>query len=100
MLMLSTKSPFEKLLSSQGVILQWIAESRIGIDAARLIVLNAAAAIDSANAKATSVEIAQAKILVPNMALTVIDRAVQTYGAQDICQDTPLAYIWATVRTV
>lgn len=94
------KKPFGKLLSQQGVILQWIAKSRIEIDAARLIVLNAAAAIDAGDAKQALVEIAQAKILVPNMALDVIDRAVQTYGAQGVCQDTPLAYMWAQVRTV
>jgi acyl-CoA dehydrogenase len=94
------KKPFGKLLSQQGVILQWIAKSRIEIDAARLIVLNAAAAIDAGDAKTALVEIAQAKILTPNMALDVIDRAVQTYGAQGVCQDTPLSYMWAQVRTV
>ncbi|KAF2476505.1 acyl-CoA dehydrogenase NM domain-like protein [Lindgomyces ingoldianus] len=94
------KKPFGKLLSQQGVILQWIAKSRIEVDAARLIVLNAAAAIDSGDAKTALMEIAQAKILVPTMALTVIDRAVQTYGAEGVCQDTPLAYMWAQVRTV
>ncbi|OAL56763.1 acyl-CoA dehydrogenase NM domain-like protein [Pyrenochaeta sp. DS3sAY3a] len=94
------KKPFGKLLSQQGVILQWIAKSRIEIDAARLIVLNAAAAIDAGDAKSALVEIAQAKILVPNAALKVIDRAVQTFGAQGISQDTPLAQIWAYVRTV
>lgn len=77
-----------------------MAKSRIEIDAARLIVLNAAAAIDAGDAKTALVEIAQAKILVPNMALDVIDRAVQTYGAQGVCQDTPLAYMWANCRTV
>lgn len=82
------------------MILHWIAKARIDIDAARLIVLNAAAAIDSGDAKSALVEIAQAKILVPNMALEVIDKAVQTYGAQGICQDTPLAAMWAHVRTV
>lgn len=62
--------------------------------------LNAAAAIDAGNAKEALVEIAQAKILVPNMALEVIDRAVQIFGAEGVCQDTPLAYMWAQVRTV
>lgn len=94
------KQPFGKLLSSQGVILHWIAQSRISIDAARLIVLNAAAAIDAGDAKTALVEIAQAKILVPNTALDVIDKAVQVYGAQGVCQDTPLAAMWAHVRTV
>ncbi|KAF2815431.1 acyl-CoA dehydrogenase/oxidase C-terminal [Mytilinidion resinicola] len=94
------KKPFGKVLSQQGVILHWIAKSRIEIDAARLIVLNAAAAIDTGDAKTALVEIAQAKILVPNMALTVIDRPVQTFGAQGVCQDTPLAGMWASVRTI
>lgn len=94
------KRPFGKQLSEQGVILHWIAKARIDIDAARLIVLNAAAAIDAGDAKSALVEIAQAKILVPNMALEVIDKAVQTYGAEGICQDTPLAAMWAHVRTV
>jgi alkylation response protein AidB-like acyl-CoA dehydrogenase len=80
------KKPFGKLLSEQGVILAWIAQSRIEIDAARLIVLNAAAAIDTGDAKTALIEIAQAKILVPSMALAVIDRAVQAYGGQGVCR--------------
>ena len=80
--------------------MQWIARSRVEIDAARLIVLNAAAAIDAGNAKQALVEIAQAKILVPTVALDVIDRAVQAFGGEGVCQDTPLAYMWAMVRTL
>ncbi|KAF2691666.1 acyl-CoA dehydrogenase NM domain-like protein [Lentithecium fluviatile CBS 122367] len=94
------KQPFGKPLSQQGVILQWIAKSRVEIDAARLIVLNAAAAIDAGDAKSALVEIAQAKILVPSMACEVIDRAVQIHGGQGVSQDTPLAYMWAMVRTI
>lgn len=94
------KQPFGKQLSEQGVILDWIATSRIDIDAARFIVLNAAAMIDSDGAKTALTQIAEAKILVPSMALKVIDRAVQTYGGEGICQDTPLAYMWAQARTV
>ena len=45
-------------------------------------------------------EIAQAKVLVPQMALTVIDRAVQTFGGAGVCQDTPLANMWAQIRTL
>lgn len=82
------------------MILHWIAKARIDIDAARLIVLNAAAAIDSGDAKSALVEIAQAKILVPNVALEIIDRAVQVHGGEGVCQDTPLAAMWAHVRTV
>ncbi|KAL2010430.1 hypothetical protein VTN00DRAFT_6237 [Thermoascus crustaceus] len=94
------KKPFGQLLSSHGVILEWIAKSRIEIDAARLVVLNAAIKIDSGDAKGALKEIAEAKVLVPQMALTVIDRAVQAYGAAGVCQDTPLAYLWALVRTL
>ncbi|KAL1968977.1 hypothetical protein VTN77DRAFT_811 [Rasamsonia byssochlamydoides] len=94
------KKTFGKPLSSHGVLLEWIAKSRIEIDAARLIVLNAAIKIDQGNAKAALKEIAQAKVLVPQMALTVIDRAVQAYGAAGVCQDTPLAYLWALIRTL
>ncbi|BDD62061.1 hypothetical protein MAP00_007053 [Monascus purpureus] len=94
------KKPFGQLLSSHGVILEWIAKSRIEIDAARLIVLNAAIKIDTGDAKAALKEIGQAKILVPQTALTVIDRAVQAFGAAGVSQDTPLAYSWSFIRTL
>lgn len=94
------RKTFGKTLSEHGVLQQWIAKSRIEIDAARLIVLNAAIKIDESSAKGALKEIAEAKILVPQMALTVIDRAVQSFGAMGVCQDTPLAYMWANVRTL
>ncbi|EON65857.1 acyl-CoA dehydrogenase [Coniosporium apollinis CBS 100218] len=94
------KKPFGQPLSAHGVLVEWIAKSRIEIDAARLIVLNAAIKIDSADAKTALKEIAQAKVLVPTMALTVIDRAVQAHGAMGVCQDTPLASMWAQIRTL
>ncbi|KAL4957751.1 hypothetical protein BDW69DRAFT_191370 [Aspergillus filifer] len=94
------KKPFGQALSSHGVILEWLAKSRIEIDAARLIVLNAAIKIDQGNPKFALKEIAQAKVLVPQAALTVIDRAVQAYGAAGVSQDTPLAYLWALIRTL
>ncbi|PGG96483.1 hypothetical protein AJ79_09573 [Helicocarpus griseus UAMH5409] len=95
-----SRKPFGKVLSSHGVILEWIAKSRIEIDAARLIVLNAAIKIDSGDAKSALKEIAQAKVLVPQTALTVIDRAVQAHGGMGVCQDTPLANMWAQIRTL
>lgn len=94
------KTPFGKQLKEHGVILEWVAKSRIEIDAARLIVLNAAIKIDDLGAKGALKEIAQAKVLVPQMALTVIDRAVQSFGAAGVCQDTPLANMWAQIRTL
>lgn len=94
------KQTFGQPLSAHGVILEWIAKSRIEVDAARLIVLNAAIKIDQGDAKSALKEIAQAKVLVPQTALTIIDRAVQAYGAAVVCQDTPLAYLWAGIRTL
>jgi acyl-CoA dehydrogenase len=96
----SRKQTFGKSLSSHGVILEWVARSRIEIDAARMVVLNAAIKIDQGGAKAALKEIAEAKVLVPQTALTVIDRAVQAYGAAGVCQDTPLANLWAMIRTL
>lgn len=94
------KTPFKKQLKEHGVILEWVAKSRIEIDAARLIVLNAAIKIDNLGAKGALKEIAEAKVLVPQMALTVIDRAVQSFGGAGVCQDTPLANMWANIRTL
>lgn len=94
------KKPFGKQLNEHGVILEWVAKSRLEIDSARLIVLNAAMKIDESNAKGALKEIAEAKVLVPQMALTVIDRAVQSFGAAGVCQDTPLANMWAQIRTL
>ena len=94
------KKPFGKLLREHGVILEWIAKSRIEIDAARLIVLNAAVKMDEQGPKKALTEIAEAKVLIPQTALTVIDRAVQSFGGAGVCQDTPLANMWAGIRTL
>lgn len=94
------KTPFGKQLREHGVILEWVAKSRIEIDAARLIVLNASVKMDEQGPKAALTEIAQAKVLVPQMALTVIDRAVQSFGGAGVSQDTPLANMWAQIRTL
>lgn len=95
-----SRKPFGQTIASHGVILEWIAKSRIEIDAARLVVLNAAAAIDAGDAKSALKEIAEAKVLVPQTTLTVIDRAIQAHGAMGVCQDTPLASMWANIRTL
>ncbi|KAK4466998.1 acyl-CoA dehydrogenase/oxidase [Cladorrhinum samala] len=95
-----SKAPFGKMLREHGVILEWVAKSRIEIDAARLIVLNAAIRMDEQGPKAALKEIAQAKVLVPQTALTVIDRAVQAFGGAGVSQDTPLAGMWANIRTL
>jgi acyl-CoA dehydrogenase len=94
------KTTFGKQLKEHGVILEWVAKSRIEIDSARLIVLNAAIKIDDFGAKGALKEIAEAKVLVPQMALTVIDRAIQSFGGAGVSQDTPLANTWAQIRTL
>ncbi|PVU87969.1 hypothetical protein BB559_005790 [Furculomyces boomerangus] len=87
-------------LVEKGVIMDWIAKSRIEIDTARLLVLNASHAVDVKGARRSKKEIALAKIYVPNMALAVIDRAIQVHGAMGVCQDTPLAAMYANARTI
>ncbi|EXJ62621.1 acyl-CoA dehydrogenase [Cladophialophora yegresii CBS 114405] len=94
------KVPFGKPLSEHGVLLEWVAKARIEIDASRLIVLNAAIKIDQKDAKFALREIAEAKVKVPQVALEVIDRAIQAHGAMGVCQDTPLASMWAHLRTL
>ncbi|KAI9887808.1 MAG: hypothetical protein M1823_000330 [Watsoniomyces obsoletus] len=94
------RKPFGKLLREHGVMVEWLARSRLEIDSARLVVLNAAAKMDDTSPKAAVKEIAEAKILAPQVALTVIDRAVQSFGAAGVCQDTPLANMWAQIRTL
>ena len=94
------KKPFGKQLHEHGIMLERVARSRIEIDTARLTVLNAALMIDSKDAKFALKEIAEAKVQVPSMALEVIDRAVQAYGGAGVSQDTPLANMWASGRTM
>lgn len=94
------KRPFNRSLSEHGTIIAQIARSRIDIDASRLVILNAAIKIDEMNAKSALLEIAEAKILVPNMTLDVLDRAMQAFGGAGLSQDTPLAAMWAHARTL
>ncbi|KAF3901755.1 hypothetical protein AA313_de0202498 [Arthrobotrys entomopaga] len=91
---------FGKLISEHGTIRTWIAESRIAIDSCRLLVLNAADKIDRHDAKAALKEIAMAKIVVPRTVCDVLDKAIQAHGAGGVCQDFPLARMYAGIRTL
>ncbi|KAK6542545.1 hypothetical protein TWF694_006492 [Orbilia ellipsospora] len=91
---------FGKLISEHGTIRSWIAESRIAIDSCRLLVLNAADKIDRHDAKAALKEIAMAKIVVPRTVCDVLDKAIQAHGAGGVCQDFPLARMYAGIRTL
>lgn len=94
------KKPFGKQLHEHGIQLERVARSRIEIDSSRLAVLNAAITIDNSNAKDALKEIAEVKVQVPSMLLDVLDRAIQAYGGAGVSQDTPLAGMWASGRTM
>ena len=95
-----TRVAFGKKLSEQGVVMEWIADSRIAIDQARLLTLHAAETMDRAGNKAARAEIAMIKVVAPSMALGVIDRAIQAFGAAGVAEDFGLAYAWAGARTL
>ena len=95
-----SRENFGKKLSEQGVIKQWIAESRMEIEQARLLVLKTAWKMDEVGNKAARKEIAMIKAIVPKMSLKIVDRAIQTHGGAGVCQDFPLAYFWANARTL
>jgi len=87
-------------LINQGVIQEWIAESRIAIDQARLLTLKAAWVIENFGAKNARTEIAAIKVVAPRAALQVIDRAMQTFGGAGIGPDTLLPRMYAGVRSL
>ena len=94
------RTPFGKELARQGVIQDWIANARIDIEQARLLVLKAAWIIDNQGAKAARKEIAAIKVAIPRMAERIIDQAIQVHGGAGVSQDTPLAGMYAGVRTL
>ena len=91
---------FGKALADQGTIRADIAESRMEIDQARLLVLYAAHLMDTVGNKATRAEVAMIKVVVPNVALRVLDRAIQAHGGAGVSQDTFLARAWVHTRTL
>jgi acyl-CoA dehydrogenase len=91
---------FGKALAEQGTIRSDIAESRIEIEQARLLTLRAAHLMDTVGNKAARAEIAMIKVVAPNTALRVIDRAIQAHGAAGVGADFGLAAAWAMARTL
>ena len=91
---------FGRPLAEQGVVREWIAESRVRIAQARLLVLKTAWLMDTVGNKGAHCEIQAIKIATPLMAEWVIDKAIQAYGGAGVSQDTPLAELWAQARTL
>ena len=95
-----TRTAFGKRLTEMGSIRADIAQSRLEIEQARLLVLKAAYMMDTVGNKAAKAEIAMIKVIAPNVALRVIDRAIQAHGAAGVCEDFFLASAWANSRTL
>lgn len=95
-----SRTAFGKTLASQGVIREWIADSRIEIEQARLLTLKAAYMMDTVGNKEAKTEIAMIKVVAPSMALRVLDRAIQALGAAGVSNDFTLAAQWANARTL
>jgi len=95
-----SRTAFGKPLADQGAVRQQIAEARVAIDQARLLVLHAAWSIDTAGARAARAEISAIKAVVPRVACTVVDRAIQLHGGAGVSDDTPLAAMYAGLRTL
>jgi acyl-CoA dehydrogenase len=91
---------FGKALSEQGTIRANIATSRIEIEQTRLLTLKAAYMMDTSGNKVARAEIAMIKVVAPNVALRVLDRAIQAHGGAGVSQDFPLAWAWANARTL
>jgi acyl-CoA dehydrogenase len=94
------RTTFGTTLAHKGLIQDWIAEARVAIDMAREYVLATAHQMDTAGNKAAAQAIAGIKVAVPRMALEVIDRSIQVHGAAGVTQFTPLAAMYAGVRTL
>ncbi|MEV4612658.1 acyl-CoA dehydrogenase family protein [Kitasatospora sp. NPDC049258] len=91
---------FGKPLAEQGVVQDWIAQSRVRIEQARLLVLKTAWLMDTVGNRGAHTEIQAIKIAVPAAVEWILDKAVQAHGAAGVGQDTPLAHLWAGIRTL
>jgi acyl-CoA dehydrogenase len=95
-----SRSTFGRPIAGHGVVQDWIAESRLAIEQARLLVLKAAWLIDNKGVKDARTEIAAIKVAAPRAASYVLDRAIQAHGGAGVSGDTPLAEMWAQLRTL
>ena len=96
----SERVAFGRPLARQGVVREWIAEARVRIEQARLLVLKTAWLMDTAGNAAAHTEIQAIKIVTPRMAEWVLDKAIQAHGGGGVSQDFPLAALWAGARSL
>ena len=96
----ASRTTFGQPVSERANVQDWIAESRIEIDMARLLTLRAAWLMDTVGNKHARTEIAAIKVAAPNVALRVVDRAIQVHGGAGVCDDFPLAMMYAHLRTL
>jgi acyl-CoA dehydrogenase len=96
----ASRTTFGKPVSERANVQDWIAESRIEIDMARLLTLRAAWLMDTVGNKAARTEISSIKVAAPNVALRVVDRAIQVHGGGGVSDDFPLAWMYAHLRTL
>ena len=95
-----SRTAFGRTIAEQGTIRADIAQSRMEIEQARLLVLKAAYMMDTVGNKTARAEIAMIKVIAPNVALRVLDRSIQAHGGAGVCQDFHMAAAWANSRTL
>jgi len=96
----ASRVAFGKPLAEQGMIQDWIAQSQMEIEQARLLTLKAAWMMDTAGKKAAQKEIAMIKVVAADMLTNVVNRAIQVFGGAGMSDDFPLAALWAHGRTI
>jgi acyl-CoA dehydrogenase len=96
----SSRMTFGQSVSERANVQDWIAQSRVEIEMARLLTLKAAWLMDTVGNKHARTEIAAIKVAAPNVALRVVDRAIQVHGGAGVCDDFPLAMMYAHLRTL
>ena len=95
-----SRTTFGRRIAERSNIMDWIAESRIDLEMVRLLTLKTAWMMDTVGNKAAAVEISAIKVAAPNVALRIIDRAIQVHGAGGLSNDWPLAQMYSHVRTL
>jgi acyl-CoA dehydrogenase len=95
-----SRTTFGRAIAEHGVTRHWIAESRMEIDQARLLTMHAAHMMDTVGGKAARAEIAMIKVVAPNVAQKVVDRAIQVCGGGGVSQEFHLAYAFARARAI